>query len=81
MQDVDEFVRLRPMKLSFINLLFVKSIFDIDMHTLFNDSRLKLVYGIPSTIMLFVIILLLYIITIKKGEKFKNGGNIQKNKH
>lgn len=63
-----------------INLLFVKSIFDIDMHTLFNDSRLKLVYGIPSTVMLFAIILLLYIVTIKKGEKVQNGGNIKENK-
>lgn len=59
-----------------INLLLIKSILGIDMKMLFNNSRLKLIYGIPSTVILFFIVLFLYIMTVKKGAKLQNGSNI-----
>lgn len=52
-----------------INILLVKKIFNINMATLFRDSYIKLIYGIPSTVMLCLMVLFLYLIMIKRGEK------------
>lgn len=52
-----------------INILVVKQVFGINMGTLFQDSYIKLLYGIPSTIMLCLMVLFLYLIMIKRGQK------------
>lgn len=51
-----------------INILLVKSMFNIDMATLFQDSYIKLIYGIPSTAMLCLMVLFLYLVMIKRGQ-------------
>lgn len=52
-----------------INILLVKKIFNINMGTLFQDSYIKLLYGIPSTIMLCLMVIFSYLIMIRRGEK------------
>ena len=52
-----------------INILLVKKIFNINMGTLFQDSYIKLLYGIPSTVMLCLMVIFSYLIMIRRGEK------------
>lgn len=59
-----------------LNVFMIEYLFKADIEQVFNDAMLKILYGIPST-MIFTGIVLIYYFKISKRNELKNISNDQ----